>query len=142
MERRSGFIGGWLGWQTVRYAKAALRPSPVELKLTGTTTETFTLNPSQPLPAGSTYSWVLRTESGRDSVATTVPTHTREFEPGTEGKLLIMVNEAGTKRIIARDSVDVKRGGEPYWAAFAGDAVLRNIVRQPEGPPLIRELSR
>jgi hypothetical protein len=135
VEERSGFLAGWLGWRTVQYAKVSLRPSPAILELSGASTESFALNPTQPLPSGTTYSWVLRTEAGRDSVATTVPTHTRDFDAGVEGTLLIMAHEAGTKRIIALDSVEVK-GAAPYWiiTSIQDADTLYDADFPPNGP--------
>jgi hypothetical protein len=104
------YAGGWLDWQTVEFRKVSLHPAPDEVEPTSDTTVTFTLAPSQPLPAGTTFSWVLRTSDGRDSVATTGPTHTRDIEAGTDGMLLITAHEKDSKRPIARDSVAVKSG--------------------------------
>ena len=115
-EVRAGLQPGWLDWQTVEYRKIALNPSPESVTFSKDTTVTFLLDPSQPFPAGTTFSWVLRTEDGRDSIATNVPTHTRELEAGTDGKMLIIAHEKDSKRPIARDSVKIEPvEAEPYW---------------------------
>ena len=109
------FIGGWLDWQTVDYRRASLRPTPGSVAFSKDTTINVTLNPSQPLPSGTTYSWVLRTDAGRDSVATTTAAHTRNLKAGTKGKLLIIAHEKGSKRPIARDSIPIESSALPFW---------------------------
>ena len=110
------FPAGWLDWQTVTFRRVSLRPDPAPVEFSGDSTVVFTLDPSQALPAGTTFSWVLRTSDGRDSVATAAPTHTRELKAGTQGKLLIMAHQAGTKRVIARDSVPISSAEpKPFW---------------------------
>ncbi|MGE0439081.1 MAG: hypothetical protein AB7S39_01235 [Gemmatimonadales bacterium] len=112
----SQYLLGWLDWQTVSYRRIGLHPAPAALTFSKDTTATFTLAPSQPLPAGATFSWVLRTDAGRDSVATTTPTHTRDLTAGQTGKLLITAYEKDTHRPIARDSMTIEfEGGFPYW---------------------------
>lgn len=113
---QKGLLAGWLDWRTVSYRKVSLRPSPASVTISKDTTITVTLGPSQPLPAGTTYSWILRTDTGRDSVTTTTPTHVRNLKGDEKGKLLIIAHEKDTKRALARDSITIDLPvAEPFW---------------------------
>ena len=109
-------LPGWLDWKTVTFKRTSLRPSPAALTIGQDTTATFTLSPTTALPAGTRYSWVLRTADGRDSTESAASAHTRNLKVDKPGKLLITAYEAGTKRPIARDSVEVKASeAAPFW---------------------------
>jgi len=101
-------LPGWLDWKTVTFKRTSLRPSPAALEIGRDTTATFNLSPTTALPAGTRYSWVLRTDDGRDSAETSSGTHTRNLKLDKPGKLLITAHEAGNKRPIARDSIEIK----------------------------------
>lgn len=110
------YVAGWLDWKTVTYRKISLNPSPATVTFSQDTTVNFTLSPSQPFPPGTTFSWVYRTDEGRDSVATTGPTHARDLKAKKPGKMLIIAHEKDTKRPIARDSVEIKSEvAGPFW---------------------------
>ncbi len=108
---------GWLGWNTVTYKRLRLEPEPAEVALgAGDTTVTFVVKPKIAPPSGTRYSWVLRTETGRDSVETASATHVRELKAGTDGVLLITALEPGKRRVIGRDSVVISAdSAAPYW---------------------------
>lgn len=109
-------IPGWLDWKVVNFKRTSLRPNPSTLEIGKDTTATFTLSPTTALPSGTRYSWVLRTADGRDSMETTTMSHPRNLKVDKPGKLLITALEAGTKRVIARDSVEIKAGEPvPFW---------------------------
>lgn len=109
-------LPGWLDWRTVIFRKTSLRPNPSSLEIGKDTTATFTLSPTTALPAGTRYSWVLRTDDGRDSVQSTTTTNTRNLKADKPGKLLIIAHEAVSRRVLARDSVEIKSGEPvPYW---------------------------
>ncbi len=114
--RREGFLllhpyqndaGGWLDWKTAVFKKLELEPSEAEIKLSGDSTITLTVTPSETPPAGTSYRWLLRTDDGADSVETATPTHTRDFKQETTGWLIFSALEGTHKRIIARDSIKV-----------------------------------
>lgn len=110
------FAAGWLDWQTVKYRKVSLRPDPALVEFGQDTTINVSLAPSQSLPTGTTWSWVLKTESGRDSVGTAGPTHTRELKTRDDGWLIITAYEGEHKRPIARDSIRIKAvEAAPFW---------------------------
>lgn len=107
---------GWLAWNTVTYKRMKLQPSPTAVEVKGDTTVTFVVAPTPAPPTGTRYAWVLRTDEGRDSMETAIPTHTRDLEAGTDGMLLIMALEPGTRRVIGKDSVAITSDGPaPFW---------------------------
>lgn len=113
------FVGtavGWLDWQSVVFRKLELEPSVQEIEASQDTTITITVTPSEAPPTGTRYRWLLRTDDVQDSVETTVPTHTRDIEGGTEGWLVFSALEGEHKRPIARDSIKV--GGDGPVAAW------------------------
>ncbi len=115
-EDPAGFVAGWLDWRTVTYRKASLHPTPATVTFSKDTTINLTVSPSQPLPAGTTWSWILRTDSGRDSVASLTSSHSRELTKGQKGKLLIIAHEKDSKRPIARDSIPIQPAEAlPFW---------------------------
>jgi len=100
----------------VKYRKMALTPTPASLTIGKDTTATWTLAPSIAPPAGTTWSWVLVTAAGRDSMTTTSLAHTRDLKGGTDAKLVILAHEVDTKRVIARDTVTITAASaEPFW---------------------------
>lgn len=109
--------GGWLDWQTVKYRKVSLHPNPAMLEFQQDTTVNVSLAPSQALPAGTTYSWILATQSTRDSVTSVNGAHARDLKSGDDGYLVILAHEAGQhKRIIARDSIRIQHVTPvPFW---------------------------
>lgn len=111
------FPAGWLDWQEVTYRKVTLNPSPAAVEFGQDTTINVSLAPSQPLPSGTTFSWILKKGPTRDSLASATPAHARDLEAGDDGYLIILAHEAGQhKRIIARDSIRILPVvPEPFW---------------------------
>ncbi len=118
-----GFVGiaiGWLDWQTVVFRKLELEPSVPAIEFSQDTTVTVVVTPSETPPSGTRYRWLLRTSDSQDSVETTVPTHTRDLEAGTDGWLIFSALEGEHRRPVARDSIRIESGGPvPYWRLTA-----------------------
>ncbi len=136
---------GWLGWNTVTYKRLRLQPEPAEVALgSGDTTVTFKVKPKTAPPTGTRYAWVLRTETGRDSVETADATHMRELKGGTDGVLLITALEPGKRRVIGRDSVVISAdSAAPYWQITSivdQDDMFEDTEASGETADLLRRL--
>jgi hypothetical protein len=111
-----GHALGWLDFVTTTYRRLKLRAPITSLALTNDTTITITVTPSETPPIGTRYRWVLKTDNSRDSIETTVPTHTRDLEASTNGWLIFSALEGEFKRPIARDSIEITAAEPvPVW---------------------------
>ena len=106
---------GWLDWQTATYRRLPLTTSPATVELSGAQTVTFSVTAGATVPAGTTWSWVLVTDAGRDSANTTVPTFSKQLPAGTVGTMRITAHAAGNGRPLGRVEVPIAAGAAPYW---------------------------